>query len=265
MKEIKFTSSPWGFRETPLKEQCEWLKAHDIEYICGQFFDNMKGMFSPNISDEEIEQAKKLVSSYGLSYASFNGDGDFMVEKDVDKEVAICCERIDKAAKFEPKVIIVFAGWQSRNDDKVYEQVASALKRVSRHAAKYNFVVALENHGGLTRTSEQINRILDKVGEDNIGINYDPANFLMYGEDPLISLKNLKYPIVFTHFKSLKTVDGKKEYCRIGEGMIDYIPILEELSKRYEGFYAIEYEEPSDVFEGSQDDLNTLKELLSKV
>ncbi len=265
MKDIRFTSSPWGFRETPLKQQCEWLKSHGIEYICGQFFKDMKGMFEPDISDDEIEQAKQLVSSYGLKYASFNGGGDFMVEKDIDKEIAVCCESIDKAAKFEPEVIIVFAGWQDRDDDKVYEQVSSALKQIAQYAAKYNLTVALENHGGLTRTAEQINRILDGVKEDNIGVNYDPANFLMYGEEPLEALKTLKHPIVFTHFKSLKIVDGKKQYCRLKEGIIDYIPILQLLDKTYDGFYAIEYEETSDVFEGSEDDLNTLKELLNKI
>ncbi len=265
MKKIKFTSSPWGFRETPLEKQCEWLKSHEIEYICGQFFADMKGMFNPNMTDDEIEQAKRFVSSYGLKYASFNSAGDFMVEKDVDKEIAVCCEMIDKAAKFNPQIIIVFAGWQDRNDDKVYNQVSSALKQVAKHASKYNLTVALENHGGLTRTAEQINRILSGVTEDNIGVNYDPANFLMYGEDPLKSLKELKFPVVFTHFKSVKTVNGQKQYCRINEGEIDYIPILQLLDKTYDGFYAIEYEEASDVFEGSHDDLNTLKELLSKI
>lgn len=259
MKTIQWTSSPWGFRQTPLAEQCRWLKELGIKYICGQFFKDMAGMFDPAITDEEIAESLKLVKRFGLEYASFNTDGDFMVQKGIEDEVALSCARIDRATKFDPKVIIAFAGWQDRNDEAVYSQVASALKQVARHAAKYHLPVALENHGGLTTTAEQINRILDVVDEPNLGVNYDPANFLMYGEDPYRALQELKHPILFTHFKSLKKVDGKKVYCRISEGEIDYVPILKWLAKKYDGFYAIEYEEASDVFAGSTDDLKTLK------
>ncbi len=264
MSKVLFASSPWGFRETPLQEQCQWLQKHGFRYVCGQFAP-FPGMLKHEMSDGEIAQTLKLVESYGLSYASFNTDGDFMVESDVDQQVALCCKSIDRAAMFHPKVLIVFAGWQNRSDEAVYHQVSSALKQVARHAAKYNLPVALENHGGLTRTAEQINRILDEIDEPNMGNNYDPANFLMYDEDPLKALQNLKHPVVFTHFKSLKRVNGKKMYCRLKEGEIDYVPILEVLKKTYNGFYAIEYEEPADVLAGSEDDFNLLKSLMKKV
>ncbi|NLX07937.1 MAG: sugar phosphate isomerase/epimerase [Phycisphaerae bacterium] len=264
MSDIRLTSSPWGFRQTQLIDQFEWFRKVGLDYVCGQFFAEMPGMLDPGISEFEIVKIRATAGRYGLSYASFNGDGDFMVAKNVEKEIATCIERIDKAVAFGPEVIIVFAGWQDRSDDAVYAQVSAALKQIARHAARYNLTVALENHGGLTTTAQQINRILDGVGEDNIGVNYDPANFLMYGEDPFKALKGLKHPITFTHFKSLKRTDGKKAYCRIREGEIDYVPILKELAKTYRGFYAIEYEEPSDVFAGSEDDLKSLKDLLTK-
>jgi len=265
MSEIKWTSSAWGFRQTPLAEQCKWLKGAGINYICGQCYAGAKGLFDQNISDQEIIEAKKFVDSFGLSYASFNADGDFMVEKDVAKEIDLCCSRIDIGAKFEPKVIIVFAGWQQRTDDGVYKQVSSALKQVAQHAAKYKLKLALENHGGLTTTAEQINRILDDVKEPNIGVNYDPANFYMYGQDPYKALLDLRHPVIFTHLKSVKKVDGKKVYCRVSEGEIDDVPIFRHLKKTYDGFYGLEYEEPSDVFAGSDDDFKTLKNLIQKL
>jgi sugar phosphate isomerase/epimerase len=263
MKSIQFASSPWGFRETPIKEHCQWLRDHGIRYICGQFAP-FKGMFNLSISDAEILDAMTVVKSYGLSYGSFNINGDFMVEKGIEDQIAESCQSIDVAAKFHPKVLIVFAGWQPRNDPAVYVQVGEALKQVAKHAAKYDLPVALENHGGLTATAEQINRILDQVNEPNIGNNYDPANFLMYDVDPLDALKKLKHPLYFTHFKSVKHVGGKKVYCRLGEGEIDYVPILEVLKKTYKGIYGLEYEELSDVFAGSEEDFNTLKNFMKK-
>jgi sugar phosphate isomerase/epimerase len=263
MNHVQFASSPWGFREIPLKDHCQWLKDHGFRYICGQFAP-FKGMLDLAISDEDIARTMNVVKSFGLGYASFNANGDFMVETGIEDQIEESCRSIDVAAKFHPTVLIVFVGWQPRSDPAVYTQVSSALKKVARHAAKYNLPVALENHGGLTATAEQINRILDAVDEPNIGNNYDPANFLMHGADPLDALKKLKHPLFFTHFKSVKHVNGKKVYCRLSEGEIDYVPILEILKKTYKGIYAIEYEEPSDVFAGSEDDYRTLKKLLQK-
>ena len=259
---VRFTSSPWGFRETPFVEQYKWLKNAGINHICTAFSAEYPGLFDLDMTDEQTAAILKQTQDFGLKFASINGEGDFMVKEKVEDQIAFCCRTIDQAAVFSPQIIIVFAGWQDRDEPAVYEQVGASLKQVAQYAAKYNFTVALENHGGLTTTAEQINRILSIVNEPNIGINYDPANFLMYGVDPLEALKELKHPVVFTHFKSLKESDGKKTYCRLSEGRIDYLPILQELSKSYNGFYAIEYEETADVFDGSADDLMALKELL---
>ena len=261
----KITSSPWGFRLTPLDKQCEWLKNHKCKYICGQFFENMKGLFSPEVSDVEIDNALQLTKQYGLSYASFNVNGDFMVYEGLDAQIEKCCHEIDLAAKFSPEIIILFAGWVNRDDAQVYTQVSDALKVVSQHAAKYNLTIALENHGGLTTTAEQCNRILTAANESNIGLNYDPANFLMYGEDPLKALEDLDVPVVFTHLKNLRMLNDKKEYCRIRDGIIDYQPILKLLTDKYEynGFMGLEYEETDDVLSGSEDDLNSLISIIN--
>ena len=40
-----YASSPWGFRMTPVKQQCQWLRDHDIKHICGQFLANQASLF----------------------------------------------------------------------------------------------------------------------------------------------------------------------------------------------------------------------------
>ncbi|MFI4911963.1 MAG: sugar phosphate isomerase/epimerase family protein [Sedimentisphaeraceae bacterium JB056] len=259
---IIFTSSPWGFRETDFCLQCQWLKHNNIDFICGQLFDS-PGLFSPKLSKEKLLQKLDIANKYNLKFASFNVNGDFTVDQNIDKEIEICKNDIKKASLFSPQIIIVFAGWQERTDEAVFDQISDSLQEIADYASEFGIKVALENHGGLTTTPQQINRILDKVHSNNIGLNYDPANFLMYAQDPLKALNTIDHPIFFTHFKSLKLVNGAKEYCRINEGEIDYKPILDAISHRYSGFYGLEYEETTDVFEGSQDDLNTLKQLLN--
>lgn len=266
MANNRLTSSPWGFRLTPLDEQCRMLKQLGIEYICGQVFEDLPGTYHDDVTEADMDKGYEIVSSHGLKYASFNAGGDFMVYEGLDKEVALACRHIDLATRVKPEVIIIFAGWVDRDDDAVYGQVAEGLKAVCKHAAGYNLPVALENHGGLTTHAEQVNRIIKGVDEPNIGLNYDPANFEMHGEDAYKSLCEIDVPIIFTHFKSLKVVDGQKEYCRLSEGTIDYLPIMKKLDDMaYGGFHGLEYEETDDAFEGTQDDKKFLMDVLGRI
>lgn len=261
---IRITSSPWGYRMMSFEERCRHHRKLGLTHICG-YFGPHPGAFPADSVPRDRAVLRGLADEYGLRFASINADGDFTVAAGVEEQIGLCKRQIDLAAEFRPEVIIVFAGWQPREDDAVYKQVAEALKSVSRHAARHHLTVALENHGGLTATATKLNRILAAVNEPNIGINYDPANFAMYGADPLDELQALKYPVVFTHLKSLKQVNGKKVYCRLSQGEIAYRPILQWLRDHYAGFYALEYEEPADVLAGTEDDFRTLSDWLTNV
>jgi sugar phosphate isomerase/epimerase len=224
----------------------------------------MPGLLAPQISDEELADLKLMLDSFNLGVASFNGDGDFTVSEKMDEQIASVRQRIAIAGKLKAKILIMFAGWHKRTDDAVYQQISSGLTEVCKIAGDNGMTVALENHGGVTATIEQCNRILGGVQADNIGLNYDPANFLMYEQDPLEALQKMAYPIVFTHFKSLKiNAAGKKEYCRVKDGVIEYRPILKKLSKMgYDGFYGLEYEKSEDVFEGTSDDFKYIEGII---
>lgn len=226
---------------------------------------NMPGLLPVDISRADLADLRRKLDSFGLNVASFNGDGDYMAD-DVDAEIAVTMERLKIAATLGSGVLIVFAGWQNKDDQAIYDQVSQAIKTVAQEAAQRGITVALENHGGLTGSIEQCNRILAGINESNVGLNYDPANFLMYDQNPLEALDRLEYPIVFTHLKSLKiNSNGSKEYCRINDGVIDYRPIVKRLLVGYDGFYGLEYEEPADVFEGTLDDLKSLRNILDEI
>lgn len=187
MTPIRWTSSPWGFRKSPFERYCKWMSDHGIGHVCGQFSNEVADeLFQPGNAKENAPKILKITERYNVEFASFNADGDFTVHDHVEKQIALCCEQIDQAAALNPEVIILFAGWENRDDPQVYDQIGASLRTVAQHAASYGLTVAMENHGGVTRTVEQCNRILAKINEPNVGLNYDPANFLMYGQNPLV-------------------------------------------------------------------------------
>ncbi len=55
------------------------------------------------------------------------------------------------------------------------------------------------------------------------------------------------------------------EHCAVGEGVIDWAPIVEELLLGgYDGYWAIEYEEPDDVIRGTRDSAEYLRRVIAE-
>ncbi|MBC7330016.1 hypothetical protein H5T88_06610 [bacterium] len=86
-----------------------------------------------------------------------------------------------------------------------------------------------------------------KIAEDN-GVRNTVEN---QGEDPISALDDVLPFIRFTYFKSVKYQDHS------------YKKIFAKLLPVYDGYIGLEYEEPSDVAEGTSDDLNYIKNLLN--
>ena len=171
-------------------------------------------------------------------------------------------QHVALAAALGARIFRVFGGWLAEKEatDKTYGQISGALTEVGRVAAAHGITVAMENHGGVTRTGAQCARILAGVKVANVRLNDDPANFAFHHEDPYQALTAVKDRVVFTHFKNCREESGVMKYCRLKDGSIHYGPIFRELRTTYHGAWCLEYEEAHDVEAGTRDDLSFLKE-----
>lgn len=243
------------------------MKKIGITDICSFFGDPKQHplSFSDAMSPEEMNTVKAAVAAHGVRIVEVCGGGDYSVLNGVDKQIEISKRHLDIAAKLDAKIFRVFGGWinEKQATDKTYDQISACLAEVGAYAGKYGIIVAMENHGGVTRTGEQVARIMNKVPSGNVGVNYDPANFQFHGEDAYTALMKIKDRVVFTHLKNCKMLDGKMHYCRLAEGNVDYASIYTELKRFYAGYWSLEYEEASDVEAGTMDDAAYVKSLLN--
>jgi sugar phosphate isomerase/epimerase len=84
-----------------------------------------------------------------------------------------------------------------------------------------------------------------------LAINFDPANFLLNGHDPLASLAALAGRVVHTHARDARTatVSGGAREVPVGAGDIDwmiYVATLESID--YRGYLTVDRETGSDRF-----------------
>jgi sugar phosphate isomerase/epimerase len=143
---------------------------------------------------------------------------------------------------------------------------AEGIRACLPHAAERGVTLVIENHykDGYWEHPEFAQRmdvfcdLVDRVGEHpNFGVNYDPSNTILAGEDALELLRRVKQRVLTMHASDRYLAEGTIEDLRreedsvgyakrlrhgeIGKGMNDYDAIFSELkSAGFDGWVSIE-------------------------
>lgn len=113
--------------------------------------------------------------------------------------------------------------------------------RVRDYTSFYQDVNFLfENHGGLFKNPYDFCNFCKLVRLPNVGMVFDPANFLVDNTDPLDALRLIYPHIKHVHVKDITT---DKQFVAVGEGIVPWKEIVKFLTnKGYVGDYSIEFE-----------------------
>ncbi len=136
------------------------------------------------------------------------------------------------------KTIRIFAGRLEKGDteEKALARCVATIQEACDHAAKYGIFLALENHGGVTATAEQLLAIVKAVKHECFGVNLDTGNF--HTADPYGDLARVAPYAV--------TVQVKTEIFRAGSKTPEEADLKKEIDilrkANYRGYVALEYE-----------------------
>ncbi len=164
---------------------------------------------------------------------------------------------IEHTSRLGGKTIRIFAGSVERGDtvDNARRRAIDAIQEVCSHAANYGIYLALENHGGITATADQLLAIVRAVKSDWFGVNLDTGN--LNTKDPYADLARIAPYAVAVQIKTeIQRAGAKKEEADLKR----LIGILR--AARYRGYVALEYEASEDPKTGVPRALRTLRSLL---
>jgi len=219
-----------------------------------------------------ISSVKDELSKSPVKLCAVMGGGDFGVnDESVQEQFRQVGNQIKVASELNARIVRIFASLipaQYATDETIARVIAN-LRKLTRVAEDAGVTLALENEFGITSRGEQIAHIVDSIGSPNLGVNLDPANFVVSKEDPARAIEMLRGRIVHTHLKDCTyTGTGRwwgYEWVELGTGQMDYKPILSALMKTgYGGFLSLEYEQP-DVVRGTILSRMYLRKLLSEL
>ena len=251
-------------RGTPEQIAAAAMKLEDFIQYCaeqGLGATELTGYYFPReVTTDYLLNLRQLTHRLGLAISGTAIGNDFcLAEGDArQQQLAECREWIDYAAMMGAPAIRIFAGKVPKGDSEeaAIERCVAGINECLKYAATKGVFLALENHGGITSTPEQMMKIINQVDDSPwFGVNFDSGNFKT--ADPYADLEKIAPYAVNAQIKVAIAPDGKKQPA-------DFERIVGILkSANYRGYVAFEYEEAEPPHEVIPQYLRQLKDLMA--
>ena len=211
-------------------------------------------------TDENAQKVKELIAAYGMTVSAFwcGWDGpkvwNFYEGQKVlglvppeyrAMRVKNLCDGADFAHQLGLVNVITHMGFIPENPyDPEFEPLCDAIRTVAEHL-KQNGQWLLFESG--QETPVTLLRCFETVGCDNLGVNLDTANLILYGKaNPVDALDTIGAYVRDVHAKDgCYPVNGHElgRETNIGEGKVDFRAFFKKLKDlNYNGFVTIERE-----------------------
>src|SRR5687768_12635022 len=175
-----------------------------------------------------------------------------------DREIAYTKLWIDRAADMGAPTIRIFAGnlQKGTTEAQARQWAIDAIRECCDYAGRKGVILALENHGGIVTTADQLLSIVREIDSEWFGITWDSGNFR--SADPYAELSMIAPYAVTAQIKT-KIAGKPADLPRV-------VRILSDIN--YRGWLALEYEdeeEPKTAVPRYLDELRRLTANLPRV
>ncbi|MBL4576226.1 MAG: TIM barrel protein [Opitutaceae bacterium] len=234
---------------------------------------------------------RSMVEDQGRSIPMLCCSPDFTHPDKTFRQVQVDKEKgwIDMCAAFGGRFCRVLSGQRrpevSREDGILY--AVECIESCLPHAVERGITLTLENHykdnywsyPEFAQRMDVFCDLVDRLESPSFGVNYDPSNTILAGEDPLELLEKIKSRVVTMHASDRFLLEGSIEDLRkeemdsvgyaerlshgeIGQGLNDYDAIFNRLIEvGFNGWVSIE--DGVDGFEQMQRSVSFLRQKMA--
>jgi sugar phosphate isomerase/epimerase len=237
-----------------------------VELAAGMNLDAVEptAYYFAETSSEYLAHLKGKCSRLGLDISGTAVGNNFCTSNPskLTQEIQSVKQWVEHASRLGAKTIRIFAGSVDKGDseEKARARCVEAIQEACDYAAKFGVILALENHGGIVATIDQMLAVVQAVKHDWFGVNWDTGNFI--SPDPYADLTRLAPYAVTVQIKTeIQRTGKKKEGKRKEDADLErLIGILRAAD--YRGYVALEYEAAEDPKSAVPRHIETLKKLM---
>jgi sugar phosphate isomerase/epimerase len=179
-------------------------------------------------NDENAAKILALLAEHNLKCLSFSSH----VDLSRDGIVEVFKNRMAFAKRLGAKFIVSNAAPLQNKS-----QFMQNIRELGQTAAGLKMVILLENPGdgkaNVMDSGEPAANLIDKIGQENVKINYDFGNLLSHCFEKIRPEQDYKFVrdcAMHYHIKDVASDDSGWYFTEIGKGTIDYQTILKELA-----------------------------------
>ncbi len=215
--------------------------------------------FPSDVDASYLNRLKRHAFLLGLDISGTAIGNDFCLPEGSERATQIKLAKtwIERAAILDAPVIRFFAG-RVPNGDTEKAAVARAIEgfnEVLPFAEEKGVILALENHGGITATADQMLKLVQGIDHPNFGVNLDSGNFRT--ADPYGDLARLAPYAVNVQIKTEMTLNGRKQEADLAK----LVQILRDV--KYSGYIVLEYEAAEEPLNAIPGYVAKLRDLIS--
>ncbi len=203
----------------------------------------LRGMGDGRIPEGDVQTIAALVKQHNLKVSGVS-PGVFKCAP-VEREIKDGLKRLDLTLTLLPllqtDLVIVFPV-QAKSEGNPSALVLEGLKEAGRIAAESDARIAIENEPGYTAVGARaLAELIDAVGMDNVGANWDPGNAWPFDAELDNAVEILGDRIFNVHVKDTTKRRGERVFDSVGNGSIDWKHQIDSLKKHnYEGAVVVE-------------------------
>lgn len=192
----------------------------------------------------------------GISGTAIRNTFTYPPGPQLDKEIAHVKHWVDLAVDLGAPTIRIFAGnlQKGTTEEQARQWCIDAIQQCCAYAGERGIILALENHGGIVESVDQLLAIVKAVKSDWFGVNWDSGNFR--SDDPYRDLAKAAPYAVVAQIKTEVVQNGNRQEADLGR----QVGILRDAGFR--GYVALEYEAKEDPFVAVPRYLKELRRLM---
>jgi sugar phosphate isomerase/epimerase len=194
-------------------------------------------------TDAYLDQVKAACDKRKFAISGVPVGNNFCVkdEAKLKEQIKLVKDWTARAAKLGAKTVRIFAGNLEKGEtlDTAQKRVIASMEECLEVAAKHNVILALENHGGITATPEQLLALVKPINSPHLGVNIDTGNF--HTADPYADVAKIApYGVVCQVKTEVQPAGGKK----VEADLAKHVKNLQDAN--FHGYLALEYEAAED-------------------
>jgi L-ribulose-5-phosphate 3-epimerase len=215
-----------------------------------------------NLSQEELDRAKKLISAHGMHVSDIaspifkwnlpempakatEARDEFSAKFTEEDLYKVLPASFKLARFFGTHKVRIFSYWRVEDPDKAYPMMRDRLAKAAKVAAKNDIILVLENeHACNVGTGKELGRLVKDINSPALRGNWDPGNAAMLDEVPYPDgYEAVKGLYAHVHVKDVRknSKTGKKEWAPVGGGYIDWKGQMAALHRDgYDGTMSLE-------------------------